>query len=53
MLPLKLVEKFHNYEITIDKAMGDHVKLEKLIIRLENYNAKNKKNKKKKDRREK
>ena len=43
MLPLKLVEKFHNYEITIDKAMDDHVKLEKLIIRLENYNAKNKK----------
>ena len=43
MLPLKLVEKIHNYEITLDKAMDDEAKLKKLIIRLENYNTKNKK----------
>ena len=42
-LPLKFVEKFLNYEITLDKAIKDQNKLEKLIIRLENYNAKNKK----------
>ena len=42
-LPLKFVEKIHNYEITQDEAMDDQAKLEKLIIRLENYNAKNKK----------
>ena len=50
VLPLKFVEKIHNYEITLDEAMDDQAKLEKLIIRLENYNAKNKK---KKNRREK
>ena len=44
MLPLKFVEKNHDYEITLDEAMGDQVKLEKLITRLENYNAKNNKN---------
>ena len=49
VLPLKFVEKIHNYEITLDEAMDDQAKLEKLIIRLENYNAKNKK----KNRREK
>ena len=48
-LPLKFVEKNHDYEITLDEAMDDQAKLEKLIIRLENYNAKNKK----KNRREK
>ena len=42
-LPLKFVEKNHNYEITLDEAIDDQAKLEKLIIRLENYNAKNKK----------
>ena len=41
-LPLKFIEKIHNYEITLDEAMDDQKKLEKLIIRLENYNAKNK-----------
>ena len=45
MLPLKFVKKIHNYEITLDEAMDDHSKLEKLIIRLENYNAKKKKKK--------
>ena len=42
-LPLKFVEKFLNYEITLDEAIKDQNKLEKLIIRLENYNAQNKK----------
>ena len=42
-LPLKFIEKIHNYEITLDEAMDNQEKLEKLIIRLENYNAKNKK----------
>ena len=48
-LPLKFIEKIHNYEITLDEAMDNQEKLENLIIRLENYNAKNKK----KNRREK
>ena len=39
-LPLKLIKKIHNYEITLDGAMDDQEKLEKLISRLENYNAK-------------
>ena len=39
-LPLKFVE------ITLDEAIDDQSKLEKLIIRLENYNAKKKKKKK-------
>ena len=42
-LPLKFVEKIYNYEITLDEAMDDQTKLEKLIIRIENYRAKNKK----------
>ena len=44
-LPLKFIEKNYNYEITLDEAMDNQKKLEKLIIRLENYNAQNKKNK--------
>ena len=39
-LPLKFVEKIYNYEITLDEAKDDQDKLEKLIIRLENYKAK-------------
>ena len=39
----KFVEKIYNYEITLDEAMDDQEKLEKLIIRLKNYKAKNKK----------
>ena len=39
----KFIEKTHNYGITLDEAMDDEEKLEKLISRLENYNAKNKK----------
>ena len=42
-LPLKCIEKIHNYENTLDEAMGNQEKLEKLISRLENWNAKNKK----------
>ena len=40
-LPLKFIEKIYNYEITLGEAMDDQEKLEKLISRLENYNAKN------------
>ena len=38
--PLKFIEKINNYEITLDEAIDDQEKLEKLIIRLENYGAK-------------
>ena len=41
-LPLKFVEKINNYEITLDEAIEDQNKLEKLILRLNNYKAKNK-----------
>ena len=42
-LPLKFIEKIHNHETTLDEVMDDQAKLEKLIIRLENCNAKNEK----------
>ena len=42
---IKIYWKNYNYEITLDEAMDNQKKLEKLIIRLENYNAQNKKNK--------
>ena len=45
MLPLKFIEKIHNYEITLDKAIDNQEKLEKLIIRLENYGTKSSKKK--------
>ena len=41
VLLLEFIEKIHNYGITLDQTMDDQEKLEKLIIRLENYNAKN------------
>ena len=41
VLTLKFLEKICNYEITVDEAMVDPTKLEKLIIRLDNHNAKN------------
>ena len=44
----KFVEKIYNYEITLDEGMDDQTKLEKLIIRLENYKARSEKKKKKK-----
>ena len=40
-LSLKFIEKIQNYEITLDEAMDDQEKLEKIISRLEN--TKNKK----------
>ena len=43
-LPLKFIETTHNYGITLDEAMDDKKKSEKLITRLENYNAEYKKN---------
>ena len=42
-LSLKFIEKIQNYEITLDEAMDDQEKLEKIISRLENCNTKNKK----------
>ena len=50
MLPLKFVEKIHNYEVTLDEAIDDQVELEILINNLNRgYNPRNLK----KDRREK
>ena len=37
--PLKFVEQIYNQKITLDEAKEDHDKLEKLIMRLENYGA--------------
>ena len=47
-LPLEFIEKVHNYEITLDEAMDNQEKLEKLIIRLENYGAKSNKKRREK-----
>ena len=47
-LPLKFIETTHNYGITLGEAMDDKKKSEKLITRLENYNAEYKKNRRKK-----
>ena len=43
VLPLKFVEKFYSYEITLNEAKDNQDKLEKLIFRLNNYTAKKKK----------
>ena len=48
LFPLKFIEKIHNYEITLDEAMDNQEKLEKLIIRLENYGAKSNKKRREK-----
>ena len=48
MLPLKFVERIYNYKITLDEAKEDQDKLEKLIIRLENYSAKKREKKRRK-----
>ena len=48
MFALKFIEKINNYEITIDEAIDDQEKLEKLIIRLENYGMKKRKKKEEK-----
>ena len=42
VLPLKFVEKFYSYEITLNEAKDNQDKLEKLIFRLNNYTAKKK-----------
>ena len=34
LYPFKFVEKIYNYEITLDEAIDDQTKLEKLIVRL-------------------
>ena len=46
VLPLKFVERIYNYKITLDEVKEDQDKLEKLIIRLENYSAKKEEKKK-------
>ena len=46
--PLKFIEKIYNYEINLDEAKDGQDKLEKLIIRLENYKARINKKKKRK-----
>ena len=35
-LPLKFIEKIHNYEITLDEALEDQVELEISINKLNN-----------------
>ena len=41
-LPLKFIEKIHNYEITLDEAINDQTKLNILINKLDNdYNPRN------------
>ena len=37
VLPLKFVEKFYSYEITLNEAKDKQDKLEKLVFRLNNY----------------
>ena len=48
VLPLKFVERIYNYKITLDEVKEDQDKLEKLIIRLENYSAKKREKKRRK-----
>ena len=39
-LPLKFIEKFHNYEITLNEAINNQVELQILINKLNNnYNS--------------
>ena len=46
--PLKFAGKNHNYEITLNEAIDDQQKLEKLIMRLEKYKPRKTQKKKKK-----
>ena len=39
-LPLKFIEKIHNYEITLDEAINDQTKLNILMSNLNKYNPK-------------
>ena len=36
-LPLKFIEKIHNYEITLDEAIDEQTELRKLINKLNDY----------------
>ena len=50
LFSLKLIEKNHNYEITLDEARNYEAELRILINKLNNdYNPRNKKNKKNKN----
>ena len=48
VLPLKFVERIYNYRTNLDEAKENQDKLEKLIIRLENYSAKKREKKRRK-----
>ena len=49
MLPLKFIEKIHNYEIALDEAIDYQTELKILINKLNNdYSPRNQKKKKKK-----
>ena len=42
LLPLKFIEKIHNYEITLDEAINYQIELKTLINKLNNdYNPRN------------
>ena len=50
-LPLKFIEKFHNYEITLNEAIEDQTKLKILRNKLNNeYNPRSTKNAKEENR---
>ena len=50
MLPLKFIEKIHNYEITLDEVINYQTELRILINKLNNdYNPKNSKKKEEKN----
>ena len=45
LLPLKFIEKIHNYEITLDEAINYQTELKILINKVNNdYNPRNSKN---------
>ena len=49
MLPLKFIEKIHNYEITLDEAINCQTELKILTNKLNNdYNPRNSKNRRQK-----
>ena len=46
-LPLKFIEKIHNYEITLDEAIEEETELRELINKLNDYGPRISKKKKK------
>ena len=46
-LPLKFIEKIHNYEITLDEAIEEQAELKELINKLNDYGPRISKKKKK------